>query len=140
MIQRHRQEIDFPYPGSCESITWRKATALILNNPAWRGARHRAPPCQQQGPIAARASRGCLASRSARMDLSTLALARSGLKSSCCFFSPRSILRGSPQRQELRFQRMVNFKPGRTGAYPFAKCSKKGNILQSLFGQIPLCF
>lgn len=36
---KDKYEIVSPHPVSCESTTWRKATALILNNPAWRGTR-----------------------------------------------------------------------------------------------------
>jgi len=77
------------------STTWRKGTALTLNNPAWSGARAWAPPCQLQGPSAARASKGYVASTSARMDQHT-DFSQKWTQSSCCSFSLRNIFRGMP--------------------------------------------
>lgn len=122
LIQRHRHKIVSPLPVSCESTTWRKGTAQILNNPAWRRAR----PWARLSAV--KASKGCSASRRAKMDQHT-GFSQKWSQSSCCCFSPRSTFRGMPQRQGLRFPRTASLMLGRTGAYPFAKSSIKGNIL-----------
>lgn len=61
-----------PHPVSCESTTWRKATALILNKPAWRATSSRVP-LQRGLPEAALLPE-------VPEWISTLATARNGLK------------------------------------------------------------